>query len=214
MGDFSKNFSEISELLQKGKSKDIGAAVEKALKDGAGAADILQKGLLAGMDVIGTKFKDGDVFIPEVLLAAKAMKQGAAVLKPALTKAGVKAIGKAVCCTVKGDQHDIGKNLVKMMIEGRGFEVTDLGADVEPDAIVTCVKQTGAHLVCLSALLTTTMMAQKDTIEALKAAGVRGQVKVLVGGSPITQDFCNDIGADGYAGDAASAADLAVSFFK
>jgi len=214
MNDFTVTFNEISGLLQKGKAKEIVTAVEQALKDGAAPADILEKGLLAGMSVIGDKFKNGEVFVPEVLIAARAMSRASAALKPALTEAGVQAVGKAIICTVKGDLHDIGKNLVRMMIEGKGIEVIDLGVDCGSEKIVEAVKDSDAKVLCLSALLTTTMMAQKDTIEALKAAGVRNKVKIMVGGAPVTQSFADEIGADAYASDAASAADVCRTFYS
>jgi len=214
MNDFSVTFNEISDLLQRGKAKEIVTAVEQALKDGAAPADILEKGLLSGMGIIGGKFKNGEVFVPEVLIAARAMNRASVALKPALTEAGVQAVGKAIICTVKGDLHDIGKNLVRMMIEGKGIEVVDLGVDCGSEKIVETVKNSDAKVLCLSALLTTTMMAQKDTIEALKAAGLRDKVKVMVGGAPVTQSFADEIGADAYASDAASAADVCRAFYS
>jgi 5-methyltetrahydrofolate--homocysteine methyltransferase len=166
------------------------------------------------MMVVGQKFKENKIYVPEVLIAARAMNAAVAVLQPELVKQGVKPVGKAIVCTVKGDLHDIGKNLVKMMLEGVGIECVDLGVDVDGDAIVEAVKETGANVVCLSALLTTTMTAQKDVIDALKEAGVRNSVKVMVGGAPVTQSFADSIGADAYAVDAASAAEIALTFFK
>ncbi|MDR2376419.1 MAG: corrinoid protein [Treponema sp.] len=213
MGDFSANYNEISELLQRGKAKDIITAVQNALTAGASASDILEQGLIAGMSIIGGKFKRGEVFVPEVLIAARAMNNASVTLKPYLAEAGVKPVGKAIICTVKGDLHDIGKNLVKMMIEGRGIEVLDLGVDCGDDKIVDAVKNSDAKVVCLSALLTTTMMAQKDVIEALKAAGLRDRVKVMVGGAPVTQSFADEIGADAFTPDAASAAEVCRSFY-
>jgi 5-methyltetrahydrofolate--homocysteine methyltransferase len=213
MPDFSGILNEISELLQKGKAKDIVVSVQKALDDGAGAADILEKSLITGMNAIGDKFKNGEIFVPEVLIAARAMNKAMEILKPLLVKAGVKPVGKAVICTVKGDQHDIGKNLVKMMIEGKGIEVEDLGIDVDAQKVVDSVKETNAKVVCLSALLTTTMTAQKDVIDALKNAGLRDKVKVMVGGAPVTQSFADEIGADAYTPDAASAAEVCRAYF-
>ncbi|MDR1443318.1 MAG: corrinoid protein [Treponema sp.] len=213
MSDYSANFNEISGLLQRGKAKDIVTAVQNALTAGAPPADILEKGLIAGMSIIGGKFKRGEVFVPEVLIAARAMNNASAALKPYLAEAGVKPVGTAIICTVKGDLHDIGKNLVKMMIEGRGIEVVDLGVDCGSDKIIDAVKNTDARVVCLSALLTTTMMAQKDVIEALKAAGLRDRVKVMVGGAPVTQSFADEIGADAFTPDAASAAEVCRSFY-
>ena len=204
---------EISGFIQKGKAKDIVAAVQKALDDGIVASDILEKGLISGMNVIGGKFKNGEVFVPEVLVAARAMNHASAVLKPALAKAGVKPLGKAIICTVKGDLHDIGKNLVKMMIEGNGIEVIDLGVDVPVEKVVDTVKESEAKVLCLSALLTTTMLAQKDVIEALKTEGIRDKVKIMIGGAPVTQSFADEIGADAYTPDAASAAEVCRTFY-
>jgi 5-methyltetrahydrofolate--homocysteine methyltransferase len=215
MGDFSVTFNEISELLQKGKAKEIVGAVEKALNEGAAAADILDKGLLTGMGIIGGKFKRGEVFVPEVLIAARAMNRASAALKPALTEAGVQSVGKAIICTVKGDLHDIGKNLVKLMIEGKGIEVLDLGVDCPNEKIVEAVQQNAdAKVLCLSALLTTTMGVQKEAIDALKTAGLRDKVKIMVGGAPVTQSFADEIGADAYSPDAASAAEVCRAFYN
>ncbi len=208
------DFNEISEFLQKGKAKDIIVAVQSALDAGASPGDILEKGLVSGMNIIGEKFKRNEVFVPEVLIAARAMNKATEILKPYLAKAGVEPVGKAVICTVKGDLHDIGKNLVKMMIEGKGIEVTDLGVDCDSQKIVDAVKETGAKVVCLSALLTTTMMVQKDVVDAFKAAGIRNQIKIMVGGAPVTQNFADEIGADAYTPDAATAAEVCKSFFQ
>ena len=205
--------AEISGLLQKGKAKDIVVVVQKALDSGVAPADILEKGLISGMNVIGGKFKNGEVFVPEVLVAARAMNHASAVLKPALAKAGVQPVGKAIICTVKGDLHDIGKNLVKMMIEGNGIEVEDLGVDVPAEKVVDAVKSSDAKVLCLSALLTTTMLAQKDVIDALKTAGVRDKVKIMIGGAPVTQSYCDEIGADAYTPDAASAAEVCRAYY-
>lgn len=205
--------TEISEKLQKGKAKDVAALTEQALSEGVAAETILNEALVVGMNAIGDKFRDGEVFVPEVLVAARAMNAGLKILKPVLAKEGVEPVGKAVICTVKGDMHDIGKNLVKMMIEGQGIECIDLGTDVDPEKIVETVKESGAKIVCLSALLTTTMTSQKDVIEALKAAGIRDQVKVMIGGAPVTQQYADEIGADCYTLDAASAAKAARAFF-
>jgi len=213
MADFSGTFNEISELLQKGKAKDIVVAVQKALDEGASPKDILEQSLMAGMNIVGGKFKRNEVFVPEVLIAARAMNKATETLKPHLAKAGVNPVGKALICTVKGDLHDIGKNLVKMMIEGKGIEVEDLGVDCDTQKLVEKVKEGGAKVVCLSALLTTTMTAQKDAIDALKSAGLRDKVKVMVGGAPVTQSFADEIGADAYTADAASAADVCRTFF-
>ena len=203
----------ISELLQKGRAKEVKALVQEALDSGVIPKDILNKGLIVGMSIIGEKFKLNQVYVPEVLIAARAMNAALEILKPALISSGVQPVGKALICTVKGDLHDIGKNLVKMMIEGQGIEVIDLGVDVDSVKIVDAVKAHKPGVICLSALLTTTMMAQKDVIEALKKAKIRDSVKVLVGGAPVTKEFANEIGADDYAADAAGAATLARSFF-
>jgi len=213
MSDFSNSFNEISDLLQRGKAKEIVGAVEKALNDGAPPKDILEKGLISGMSIIGDKFKKGEVFVPEVLIAARAMNHASGALKPALVKAGVKPVGKALICTVKGDLHDIGKNLVRMMIEGKGIEAVDLGVDCSAEKIVDAVKTSDAKVVCLSALLTTTMLSQKEIIDALRTAGLRDKVKVMVGGAPVTQSYADEIGADAYTPDAASAAEVCRSFF-
>ncbi len=205
---------DIAERVIGGRAKEVVALVEQALSEGEKPEDLLTKGLMAGMNVIGEKFKLNEVFVPEVLVAARAMNRGMQVLKPALAKAGAEPLGKAVICTVKGDMHDIGKNLVKMMIEGRGIECIDLGTDVDAEAVVDAVKESGAQIVCLSALLTTTMNAQKDVIDALIAAGIRDKVRVMVGGAPVTQEFANEIGADYYTLDAASAAEVAEKALK
>ena len=214
MSDFTNSFNEISDLLQKGKAKDIVVAVEKVLKEGAAPSDILEKGLISGMNIIGRKFKNNEVFVPEVLVAARAMNHASATLKSALVDAGVKPVGKAIICTVKGDLHDIGKNLVKMMIEGKGIEVIDLGIDVASEKIVEAIRVSDVKVVCLSALLTTTMIAQKEAIEAIKAAGLRNKVKVMIGGAPVTQSYADEIGADAYSPDAATAAEVCRAFYN
>ena len=204
---------EISEKLQKGRAKEVAALVEKALAEGVSPADILNDGLVVGMNVIGDKFRTNEIYVPEVLIAARAMNAGLKILKPALSMAGVEPLGKAVICTVEGDMHDIGKNLVKMMIEGQGIECIDLGVNVAPARVVEAVKESGAKVVCLSALLTTTMMGQKAVIDALVEAGIRDDVKVMIGGAPVTQQYADEIGADCYTMDAASAAQAARAFF-
>lgn len=202
----------INEAIQQGRAKIVKTSVEQALNEGLDAKVILNEALIKAMNAVGEKFKNNEIFVPEVLVAARAMNAGLEIIRPVLLKEGVKPIGKAVICTVKGDMHDIGKNLVKMMIEGQGIECIDLGVDVAPEAVVEAVKQHNAQIVCLSALLTTTMMSQKDTIEALKAAGLRDKVKVMVGGAPVTAEFAKQIGADCYTSDAASAAEAAKAF--
>lgn len=202
---------EISEKLQKGRQNEVKELCEKALDDGFSAKEILNNALVTGMMTVGEKFKNNQVYVPEVLIAARAMNAGTAVLKPHLVSEGVKPVGKAIVCTVKGDLHDIGKNLVKMMLEGSGFECIDLGVDVSGEQVVDAVRESGAKIVCLSALLTTTMLSQREIIEALKAAGLRDSVKVMVGGAPVTQSYADEIGADAYTRDAASAAETALS---
>ena len=197
---------EISERLQRGKAKDVAALVTQALEQNISPETILNEGLVCGMNVIGDKFRQNEVFVPEVLVAARAMNAGLKILKPALSGAGIEPLGTAVICTVKGDMHDIGKNLVKMMIEGQGIACIDLGVDVDPQVIVDTVRDNDVQLVCLSALLTTTMYGQKEVIDALCTAGLRDKVRVMVGGAPITQEFADEIGADCYTLDAASAA--------
>ncbi|GHS93581.1 corrinoid methyltransferase [Synergistales bacterium] len=204
--------SEISENLQIGKAKVVVELVGRALEEGIPPQRILDEGLLAGMGIIGTKFKAGDVFVPEVLVAARAMNKGAEVLKPKLAAEGIAAKGKAVIGTVKGDLHDIGKNLVKMMMEGRGIEIVDLGVDVPSDRFLASAKENDASIICCSALLTTTMGELKTVVDAVKASDISGKVKVMVGGAPVTQAFCDQIGADCYTPDAASAAEAAVGF--
>jgi corrinoid protein of di/trimethylamine methyltransferase len=204
--------SEISEELQKGKAKSIKELVQKAIDDGISASDILENGLLKGMGIIGEKFKNNEVFVPEVLLAARAMNAGTALLKPLLASAGIKTTGKVVIGTVKGDLHDIGKNLVKLMMEGKGLEVIDLGAGVEPAKYIDVAVSENCQIIACSALLTTTMSVMGDVVDAAKERGIRDKVKIMIGGAPITQAFCDQIGADGFSPDAASAADMAVTF--
>jgi corrinoid protein of di/trimethylamine methyltransferase len=201
---------DISTALQKGQAKEVKELVQQAIDAGMPANQILDEGLMAGMNIIGAKFKRNEVFVPEVLIAARAMNAGTALLKPLFSAEGVSAKGKAVIGTVKGDLHDIGKNLVRMMIEGKGIEVVDLGVDVSADAFVEAAAKQQADIVCLSALLTTTMNQMKTVIDRFVAAGARGKVKIMVGGAPVTDEFRLRIGADAYAPDAASAADAAL----
>ena len=206
--------NEISETLQRGKAKMVKELVEKAVADGVPAAQILNDGLLGGMSVIGEKFKNNEVYVPEVLVAARAMNSGMQILKPLLKDDGVEATGKVCIGTVQGDLHDIGKNLVKMMMEGKGLEVVDLGVDVAPEAFVQAAINEGCSVICCSALLTTTMDVMADVVKAAVDAGVRDKVKILIGGAPVTQEFCEKIGADRYTSDAASAADAAVELCR
>lgn len=202
---------EISEQLQGGKAKIVKELVAQAVQEGFSAKQILEEGLLSGMGIVGVRFKNNEVFVPEVLVAARAMNMGVEVLKPLLAESGVKATGKVCLGTVQGDLHDIGKNLVRLMMEGKGLEVIDLGTDVPPEVFVQTAIDSGCQVICCSALLTTTMYAIKDVIAAMKAAGIRDQVKIMVGGAPITQTFCDQIGADCYMPDATSAAIAAVN---
>ena len=206
--------NEISENLQKGKAKIVKELVQQAIDEGLPAKQILDEGLLSGMSVIGEKFKNNEVFVPEVLVAARAMNMGAALLKPLLAEGGNEAVGKVCLGTVKGDMHDIGKNLVKMMMEGKGMEVIDLGTDVSPEKYVETAINENCQIIACSALLTTTMSVMKDVVEAAEKAGIRDKVKIMVGGAPVTEAFCQQIGADRYPADAASAADVAMELCK
>ena len=204
--------NEISENLQKGKAKLVKELVQQALDLGIKPGEILSEGLLVGMGIIGEKFKNNEVYVPEVLVAARAMNMGAQILKPYLAQEGVKATGKVCIGTVKGDLHDIGKNLVKMMLEGKGLEVIDLGTDVAPETFIQTAIEQNCQVICCSALLTTTMGVMAEVVNAAVAAGIRNKVKIMVGGAPVSEEFCNQIGADAYTPDAASAADKAVEF--
>ena len=206
------DMNEISLQLQAGKAKIVKNLVQQALDEGISAKTILEEGLLAGMSVVGEKFKNNEIFVPEVLVAARAMNMGTALLKDKLAESGVQAKGKACIGTVKGDLHDIGKNLVKMMMESKGLEVIDLGVDVSPELFVQTAKEQNCQIICCSALLTTTMVVMSDVVKELEKNGMRDSVKVMIGGAPVTEAFCKQIGADAYTPDAASAADQAVAF--
>ncbi len=201
--------NDISTFLQQGRAKNVKESVQKALDEGMDPKTILNHGLLAGMSIIGEKFKNNEVYVPEVLIAARAMYAGMEVLKPVLTETGVESKGKVILGTVKGDLHDIGKNLVKMMMEGQGLEVIDLGTDVPAEKFVEAAKEHNAQIIACSALLTTTMTEMQNVVEAAKKAGIRDQVTIMVGGAPVTENFCKSIGADIYRPDAASAAEAA-----
>ena len=204
---------EIQEQLQKGKAKVVVTKVEEALTAGIAPQEIMQS-LLGAMGVVGERFKKDEVFVPDVMIAARAMNRGLAALKPHLLEGGVKPIGRACIGTVKGDLHDIGKNLVKMMLEGRGFEVIDLGVDVAPETFIRTAEEKNCAVICCSALLTTTMGAMEDVVKLAEEAGFRDRVKIMVGGAPVDQRFCDLIGADAYTRDAATAAEVAASFVK
>ena len=200
----------IAKAVEGGRRKVVDQLVREALAEGVKADVILNEGLVVGMTNLGEQFKNGEVYVPEVLVAARAMKAGTEILKPLLVAENVQSLGTVAIGTVEGDLHDIGKNLVGMMLEGNGFTVIDLGVDVTPDKFVEAVRG-GAQVIGMSALLTTTMPTMGRVIEKLKAEGLRDQVKVMIGGAPITQDYADQIGADGYSTDAASAAELAKS---
>jgi len=206
------DLNKVSEALQRGDAEKVRELVKQALEEKLTPEEILNKGLIAGMDIIGAKFKKNEVYVPEVLIAARAMHSGMDILRPKLVETGVKNIGKIAIGTVKGDLHNIGKNLVKMMLEGAGFEVIDLGTDVSAEKFVEAVKEHEPNMIAMSALLTTTMVNMAEVIKAIETAGLRDKVKIMIGGAPITQNYAEQIGADGYSPDAASAVDSAKSF--
>ena len=206
--------TEISENLQKGKAKIVKELVQNALDEGIAPEAILNEGLLSGMNIVGEKFKANEVYVPEVLVAARAMNMGTQILKPHLIASGVTANGRVCIGTVQGDLHDIGKNLVKMMMEGKGLEVVDLGTDVSPETFVQTAIDQNCQVICCSALLTTTMNIMQEVVKKAEEAGIRDKVKIMVGGAPVNEDFCRQIGADAYTSDAASAADAAAAFCK
>jgi len=201
----------IYDSILEGDAKNVPPRVQAALDADLDPATILNEGMIAAMAEVGRFFEEGEYFVPEMLISARAMQAGLAVLKPRLAAANVQSAGKVVAGTVRGDLHDIGKNLVCMMLEGAAFEIVDLGVDVSPEKFIAAVKETGAELVALSALLTTTMPNMLTTIEAFKAAGMRDKVKIMVGGAPITETYAREIGADGYSSDASKAVALAKS---
>ena len=203
--------TEISELLQKGKANEVKELAQKALDEGIAAKQVLEEGLMPGMSIIGDKFKKNEVYVPEVLIAARAMNAGIEILKPHMSDADATDRGTVVLGTVKGDLHDIGKNLVKIMMEGKGMNVVDCGIDVSPEQFVAAAKEHNAEIIACSALLTTTMTEMENVVKAAQEAGIRDKVTIMVGGAPVTQSFCDSIGADRYAPDAASAADEALA---
>lgn len=200
---------EIDQLIQHGRGKKVCETIQAAMDEGISAADILREGMLPAMSAIGEKFKNNEVFVPEVLVAARAMNMGMALLKPYMADCGIEPAGTAVIGTVRGDMHDIGKNLVKMMIEGKGLRVVDLGVDVSPEKFLEAAEENHADIICCSALLTTTMGEIKNILAYLEARNVRSKYKVMIGGAPVSQSYCDAIGADYYTPDAASAADVA-----
>ena len=202
--------TEISEAMQRGRAKLIKTLVPQALEEGIPAQEILQDGLLAGMDVVGRKFKANEIFVPEVLVAARAMNVGAELLKPYLSEAGVEPKGKVILGTVKGDLHDIGKNLVRMMLEGKGLTVIDLGVDVPPEKFIESAIENDCNIICCSALLTTTMPVMGEVVEKAVEAGVRDKVKIMIGGAPVTEAFGQSINADAYTPDATTCAEVAM----
>lgn len=206
------DLASIAEALQRGDAGKVEELIRLALEEELSPKEILENGLIKGMNVIGIKFKNNEIYVPEVLISARAMYAGMNILRPKLVETGVKNIGKVAIGTVRGDLHDIGKNLVKMMLEGAGFEVVDLGVDVSADKFVSAVKELQPDIVGMSALLTTTMVYMPEVIKSLEAAGLRDRVKVMIGGAPVTQNYAEQIGADGYSPDAASAAEDAKRF--
>ena len=209
-----RDYTELNKMVETGKAKIVKQLVEAAIAEGADPKEILEQGLLPGMSVIGEKFKNNEVYVPEVLVAARAMTAGTTLLKSLLVSADVQAPGKAVIGTVKGDLHDIGKNLVKMMLEGKGITVIDLGTDVSAEQFVNAAIENEAQIICCSALLTTTMSEMEEVVKEATAKGIREKVFIMVGGAPITQEFCDKIGADCYTSDAAAAADAAIAYLK
>lgn len=201
---------DIAQAVIEGDGEKVADLVRAALSEGMAASGVINDGLIAGMNIVGQRFKDGEFFIPEVMMSARAMHGGLAIVKPLLTKTEEASRGAIIICTVKGDVHDIGKNLVSMMLEGAGFKVVDLGTDVAPEKLVAAVREHSPQIVAMSTLLTTTLYRIPEAVKALEAAGLRGNVKVMVGGAPVTQAFADKAGADGYAADAALAVDKAM----
>jgi 5-methyltetrahydrofolate--homocysteine methyltransferase len=205
----SEIYERLSTAVLEGDAEKAHKLVERGLKQGLSPKEILDNGLIVGMDEVGARFKRGDMFVPEVLMSADSMAAGMEILRPLLAESGAEMLGKVVMGTVKGDLHDIGKNLVSMLCEGAGFEIVDIGFNAEPEKFIEAIKQHQPQVVGMSAMLTTTMRAMGQTIKALEEAGLRDQVKVMVGGAPVDKDFANAIGADGYGSNAPSGADLA-----
>jgi len=204
---------EIADGIIKGNAPRVKELVEKALNEGQDVGEVLNKGLIAGMNVVGVKFKNNEFYVPEVLIAARAMKSGMGILRPILAEKNIKGLGTVILGTVRGDLHDIGKNLVGMMLEGGGFEVVDLGVDIAPEKFVEATKEKKAQLIGLSALLTTTMVSMKEVVKTVRESELK-DIKIMIGGAPVTQSYADEIGADGYAPDAASAVDKAKELIK
>lgn len=204
-----KILDDISTLLQRGKANDVKALVQQALDEDINPKEILNEGLLNAMSIVGVKFKNNEVFVPEVLVAARALNAGLAVLEPKLVEVGNESSGKVIIGTVKGDLHDIGKNLVSMMLKGSGFEIYDLGVDVEANMFLEKAEEVGADVICLSSLLTTTMAYMKNIIDLISEKGLRDKYIIMVGGAPVNEDYAKQIGADYYTPDAATAAEVA-----
>jgi len=208
------NFTELCKQVESGKSKIVKELVTNMIDEGVSAKDILEQGLLPAMSAVGEKFKNNEIYVPEVLIAARAMNAGITLIKPYMQNADVQSPGTCVIGTVKGDLHDIGKNLVKMMLEGKGITVVDLGVDVSAEQFIEAVKENNADIICCSALLTTTMGEMEGVVSLAKEAEIRDKVWIMVGGAPVSEDFCKTIGADCYTSDAASASDAALEYLK
>ena len=208
------DFEGLAEGVIKGEIDKVADLTRKAVDEGTDPMDIINKGLMSGMNVVGERFKAGEMFVPEVLMSAKAMTAGMEIVKPLIVGGGLPSKGKVILGTVKGDLHDIGKKLVGMIMESAGIEVQDLGTDIAPEVFAEAIKKEGPDVIGMSALLTTTMLSMKDTIEVLEEEGIRGKVKVIVGGAPVTKDFADEIGADGWAPDAVSAKDLVLQLME
>jgi len=208
------DLNELKENVINGKADKVKELTQKALGEGQDIEKVLNEALIGGMDIVGEKFKRNEFYVPEMLISARAMKAGMAVLRPLLVNKGVKGLGKVVIGTAQGDLHDIGKNLVGMMLEGAGFEIINLGTDVPSEKFVEAVKDNNAQLIGISALLTTTMLSMKDVVKAVEKEGLKDKVKIIIGGAPVTQNYADEIGADGYAPDAASAVDMAKEILK
>ena len=208
------DFEGLADGVIKGEIERVADLTRKAVEEGTDPMEIINKGLMKGMNVVGERFKAGEMFVPEVLMSAKAMTAGMEIVKPLIVGGGLPSKGKVILGTVKGDLHDIGKKLVGMIMESAGIEVIDLGTDVAPEDFAASIKEKEPDVIGMSALLTTTMLAMKDTIEVLEEEGIRGKVKVIVGGAPVTKDFADEIGADGWAPDAVSAKDLVLKLME